>query len=213
MQSAGALARGCAVAALAVGYILIAHYTNISPGRQALGTAVALMPLILAALSSAWRAPQRLAMLTLLAACAGLLGVEWARVEPYYSTIYWSEHAGTQMLLCMVFARTLAVGREPMCSRFARMVHGALTPASERYTRQVTAAWVIFFAMMATVSTVLFFIAPLRAWSTFANFFTAPLTCTMFIAEYAVRRTRHLGLPHAPFMAAVKAFYKASGNR
>jgi hypothetical protein len=86
------------------------------------------------------------------------------------------------------------------------MIHGPLTPSIERYTRQVTAAWVVFFGMMAATSSLVFFAAPLSTWSVFANFFTAPLTCLMFIAEYAARRHLHPDMEHVHILAAVKAF-------
>ena len=64
--------------------------------------------------------------------------------------------------------------RVSMVTLFARMVHGTLAPAMERYTRQVTLAWSIFFGTMALESTALFFAAPVKVWSGFANFLTAP---------------------------------------
>jgi uncharacterized membrane protein len=143
-----------------------------------------------------------------LAACiAALLALPL--LQRHTSMIYWVEHAATQSLLCVAFARTLAPGRESMCTMFARMVHGTLGPAMERYTRQVTLAWSIFFGAMALVSTALYFAAPVGAWSAFANFLTAPLIALMFIVEYAVRRRVLPGVEHAGIVAGVQAFWKA----
>jgi uncharacterized membrane protein len=87
------------------------------------------------------------------------------------------------------------------------MVHGTLAPAMERYTRQVTAAWSIFFGAMALVSTALFFCAPVSVWSVFANFFTGPLIALMFIGEYAVRRRVLPDVEHAGIVAGMQAFW------
>jgi uncharacterized membrane protein len=213
MSRVMAWARCTGVIALTIGYILLAHYTNTTPDRETLGSLVALSPILLAAISLAWRSAHRSWMLALLAAGCAALFAAWSSIEHHYSRIYWMEHAGSQFILCLVFARTLGQGREPMCTYFARMVHGSLTPAIERYTRQVTAAWVIFFGMMSAASTVIFFAAPLATWSLFANFFTAPLICLMFIAEYAVRRCMHPDVEHVHILAAVKAFWNApAGN-
>ena len=162
----------------------------------------------LAALAIGWRsARRRPAMVVAIAACGAAL-LALPLLQRHTSLIYWLEHALTQSLLCVAFARSLAPGREAMCTMFARMVHGALGPAMERYTRQVTFAWSIFFGAMALASTVLFFAAPVSVWSTFANFFTAPLIALMFLVEYAVRRRLLPEVEHAGLIAGVQAFWK-----
>jgi uncharacterized membrane protein len=74
-----------------------------------------------------------------------------------------------------------------MCTDLARLVHGELSPALTRYTRQVTVAWTLFFALVAGTSVLLFAFAPIAVWSTFANLLTPPLVALMFAGEYAVR--------------------------
>jgi uncharacterized membrane protein len=209
MSGAARFARLAMAAGLAAGYAFLAHYTNTTARTAALGTAVALAPLIAAALSIAWHASHRKLMLSLCAVAGIALLAAWPALERHYSLLYWIEHAGTQTILCMAFARTLAPGREPMCTYFARMVHGSLTPPIARYSRQVTKAWVMFFAFMAMLSTALFFAASLHAWSLFANFFTAPLIGLMFVAEYIVRRRAHPDMEHAGILAGIQAFWKA----
>jgi uncharacterized membrane protein len=194
--------------ALALAYAFLAHYTNSRPNMASLGTAIALAPILLAGLSLAWHANHRKAALGLFAlACVGLL-FSWDKLERHYSLIYWIEHAGTELILCLVFARTLRCGREPMCTYFARMVHGSLSPGLAHYTRWVTVAWVGFFAVMALISTLLFVATPIATWSVFANFFTAPLICLMFVAEYAVRKRLLPQVEHAHIMDGIKAFWK-----
>lgn len=206
MSRAVRFGRSAAVVAFAVGYALLAHYTNIAH-TETLGTLLALSPLVLAALSFAWQSRHRLPMLGLFGIGCAALFIAWGALEHHFSRIYWIEHAGTQLLLCLWFGRTLGTGREPMCTYFARIMHGSLTPAIERYTRQVTVGWVMFFGCMSAASTAIFFTAPLAVWSAFANFFTAPLIGLMFVVEYIVRRRLHPDAEHAHILDAVKAFW------
>lgn len=208
MSAAVRFGRWMAVGALALGYAFLAHYTNTTERTETLGTAVALAPIVLAVLSVAWHARRRTAVFVILGiGCIGILAA-WNILEHHFNWIYWAEHAGSQLILCLVFGRTLGSRREPMCTFFARVVHGSLTPALERYTRQVTTAWVVFFGLMAVISTVIFFTASIGAWSLFANFFTGPLIVLMFIIEYGIRRWLHPHMKHAHILEGVKAVWK-----
>lgn len=205
--------RVLAVIALTVGYALLAHYTNTGPRNETLGALVALSPIALALLVLAWHARRRAAMLTGFALACLMLLLIWHTLEHHFPWIYWIEHAGTQLVLCLAFARTLRAGREPMCSYFARMVHGSLVPAVAHYTRQITYAWVAFFGLMSLTSTVLFFAAPVAIWSAFVNFFTGPLICLMFIVEYGARRMLLPEVEHVSIFAAVKAMQKSPAGQ
>ena len=212
MSAAGGAARVAAVGILGLGYACLAHYTNTSDTGIA-GAMLALAPLAIAALVLGWRSRRRLpAMILAIAACVAAL-LALPLLQRHTSLIYWFEHAATQSLLCIAFARTLAPGREPMISVFARMVHGPLGPQMVAYTRQVTLAWSVFFGAMALVSTVLFFSTTVSIWSTFANFFTAPLIALMFIVEYGVRRRVLPDMEHATILDGVQAFWKATPRR
>jgi len=87
-----------------------------------------------------------------------------------------------------------------------------LSPQHVVYARQVTVAWSVFFAAMALVSTVLFFLTPLVTWSIFSNFMTWPLVALMFIAEYWVRKWLLPEMRHAHILDAVRAFRNASAR-
>jgi uncharacterized membrane protein len=197
---------------LALGYAFLAHYTNTTAGSKTLGTLLALAPLVLAALSLAWHSRHRLTMLVVFGVGCIALGMAWTTMAHHYDRIYWFEHAGTELILCITFGRTLRPGREPMCTYFARSIHGSLTPELERYTRQITVAWVVFFGLVSTASTVIFVAAPLAVWSAFANFITAPLIGLMFVVEYMVRRRLHPDMEHAHILDGMKAFWKASAG-
>jgi uncharacterized membrane protein len=207
MSRAAGYARVAAFGALGVVYAVLAHRSNTADSGRA-GALLALAPMAVAALVLGWRSRRRLQAMSLaIAACVAAL-LALPLLQRHTGTIYWLEHAGSQSLLCIAFARSLAPGRESMCTMFARIVHGTLEPVMECYTRQVTLAWSLFFGAMALVSTALFFGAPIRVWSAFANFFTAPLIALMFVAEYAVRRRTLPGIEHAGIVAGVQAFWK-----
>lgn len=209
MSRAAGYARVAAVGVLGLAYACLAHRSNTADSGSA-GALLALAPMALAALVLGWRSRHRLAGMTVAVAACFAAVLSLPLLQRHTSTIYWFEHAATQSLLCIAFARSLAPGRESMCTMFARMVHGALAPGMERYTRGVTCAWSIFFGAMVLVSTALFFAAPVSVWSAFANFLTAPLIALMFIAEYAVRRRLLPDVEHAGIVAGVQAFWKAS---
>lgn len=207
MSRAAGYARVAAFGGAGLAYAILAHRTNTADTGRA-GALLALTPMMVAALVLGWRSRRRVAAMTLaVAACVAVLAC-LPLLQRHTSLIYWIEHAFTQLLLCIAFARSLGPGREAMCTLFARMVHGALAPGMERYTRQVTLAWSIFFGAMSLASTVLFFAAPVSVWSTFANFLTAPLIALMFVAEYAVRRRALPEVEHAGIVAGVQAFWK-----
>jgi uncharacterized membrane protein len=208
------IARWLGIAALFLGYPLLAHYTNESAQHRHLGAAVAIAPVLLIALLLAWRSPQRPLMLGAVGLLCVALGMAWPALQHHFDVIYWLQHAGMQLLLLIVFGRTLIGGRLPLCTRFARAMHAPmrLTDEHERYTRHVTLAWTLFFAAMAVGSTALFFLAPLPVWSVFANFLTPPLIVAMFVAEYAVRYKVVPHIPRTHILDAVRAFKSSAGQ-
>ena len=194
------------IAALLVGYPLLAHYTNESAHSSSLGALVAIAPVVLVALVLAWRSPRRLTMLGVLALLGIALWAGWSALENHFGLVYWLQHVGMQLILFLTFGRTLIAGRQPLCTRFARAVHAVVTPQHEIYARQVTLAWTLFFVAMALASTLLFFLAPLATWSVFANFLTLPLVALMFVGEYWVRRWALPEMRHMHILDAVRAF-------
>lgn len=152
-------------------------------------------------------------MLSVAAMACALLAIEWSALQRHFGMIYWIEHAGTELLLGIAFGRTLTSGREPMCTYFARLAHGTMTPEHASYSRAVTKTWAIFFFCMSSVSTLLFFTTPLAVWSVFANFITAPLMAAMFIVEYAVRRYSLPEIEHAHILTVVRLFWNKPSSR
>jgi uncharacterized membrane protein len=189
-------ARWTAIAAGVIGYAVLAHYSAVTSAATTLpsmGVAVSLAPSLVILLLLAWRSPRRLAMLLLCTSVGLLLWGFWDALERNFSWVYFLQHAGTNVMLAAVFGATLARGRQPICTRFAEVVHGGLTAELVRYTRQVTLAWTLFFLTVSLASTLLFLFASIEVWSVFANFLTLPLVLLMFAAEYLVRLRK---LPH-----------------
>lgn len=207
---------GFARAALAVGavvaYQILAHHAVATPGEHGLGLAMALVPPLLIALAAAARSPRRGWLLPLWALAAAAL---WAARMPLARHFEWGlyiEHVSFNLGMALVFGRTLANARVPLCTQFATMIHGSLTPAVARYTRQITLAWTVFFVAIAAVSTVLFAAAPIVAWATFANYLALPLVGAMFVAEHACRRFALRGEPSARMLDAIRAYRQSSAQ-
>jgi uncharacterized membrane protein len=198
--------RWLGIATLLIGYPLLAHYTNESAHSGNLGALVSLAPAVLLALLLVWRSSQRIVMLGVLVLACATLWAGWSALEQHFGLVYWLQYLGMQLVLFITFARTLIAGRRPLCTHLAEAVHAPLTPQQEIYTRQVTVAWTLFFAAMASASTLLFFLAPLTMWSVFANFLTLPLVALMFITEYWVRRWVLPDMQHAHILDAVRVF-------
>jgi uncharacterized membrane protein len=190
--------RVMALAALFLIYALLEHYTNVGAAPAALGPAVAVTPVLGAALLLAHRTRRPwLAPLLVTLAAAALLVALWHRLERDFSWIYLLQQCGTYLLLAAAFGRSLLPGRVPLCSRWATMIHGELSEQARRYTRAVTAAWTIFFGTIVLLSATLYTAAPRGDWSLFANFLILPLAALMFAAEYALRRRRLPSMPRA----------------
>ena len=212
----GRVARWLGIAAAGVAYSVLAHYsaaTSAATTFPSLGVAVSLMPSLAILLGLTWRSSAKPAMLVLCMVVAGVLWGSWGALERNFSWVYFLQHAGTYAMLAAVFGVTLVRGRQPLCTRFAEVVHGSLTPEEARYSRQVTLAWTLLLLAISLVSSALFFLASIEVWSVFANFLSFPLVMLMFVVEYGIRlRT----LPHQKkhsIMDGVRAYWKTPAAR
>ncbi|MCO5397191.1 hypothetical protein [Ralstonia soli] len=204
-------ARGAGGVGAVVAYQAGAHYAAATPGAHGLGLAMALVPPLAIALVAAIRSGRRAWLVPVWTlVCATL----WMAREPLARQFGWGlylEHASFNVMMAYVFGRTLMAGREPLCTHFARIVHGTLTPRIARYSRQVTLAWTLFFLATAAISTLLFATASIVTWSTFANTLSLPLVGVMFVVEYLCRRVVLRGEPSSSLFDAVRA-YRQSGH-
>lgn len=104
-------------------------------------------------------------------------------------------HMLAYLCLLVMFGSSLLRGREPIVMFFARTIHGPLSEELLKYTRGVTNAWCVFFALQLLGSGLLLIFAPVGWWSLFVNVLNAPLVCIMFLAE---RLSRPLWVANAP---------------
>ena len=202
--------RGHAWVALGVGlsvaFAILAHAAIIEGLPPAAGAALSLVPLLLVAIWAARRSRRRAAVAASVAAAALGLWLGWGELERRFPDLFFLEHAGSNLVLAIVFGRTLLAGREPLVGRFARAVHGDLPPDVVRYTRQVTAAWTVFFVLLFAASCTLYLGRFLEAWSLLANILTPLLVGAMFVVEYAVRLRVLPNWERVGILGGVRAF-------
>lgn len=195
-----------------IAYAILAHYSNAVPGHEDLGAMLAIAPVWIAALFLAWRSRHRGLGLLACALAAALALLEWKNLRGHFSSLYLIQQAGTYGLLGLSFGRSLGQDHVPLCTRFATLAHGSLSADVVRYTRSVTLAWAIFFFAMCATLLIVYFAAPLRVWSVFANFCTAPLVGLMFVGEYLVRLRVLPDMQHASILGTVRATLRGSGT-
>jgi uncharacterized membrane protein len=123
------------------------------------------------------------------------------------------QYVAIQAGLAGFFGMTLRPGHTSLVTRLARAVHGELPAEIERYTRKVTIAWTLFFVMLGSVASMLYWKGATQWWSVWVNFLTPLLVGTLFVVEYLVRRTSFPDFQHSSFMTAVKAFQNDLGER
>jgi uncharacterized membrane protein len=117
-------------------------------------------------------------------------------------------NATLNLFLLWLFGRTLMHGKEPLISQISRHINGQLLPEVADYTRHVTIAWCIFFALQIIVSLMLYAFAPLAAWSFFINVLNLPLLIFMFVGEKAYRTLRFPNHPKTSILKAIEVYSK-----
>lgn len=199
------LIRGVIGVVLVLSYSLLAHLSNVQRGHRELGALLAIGPVGVIALVLAWRSAQRVVGLTAWLAAAALTAAQWHLLKTQFVWIYLFQQVGIYTLLGLSFGRTLALDRVPLCTQMALRVRGTLGADALRYTRQVTIAWTLFFAVTTVTLILMFFTAPLRIWSAFGNFGIPILVIAMFVIENRVRRRVLPKMTHAGVIATIRA--------
>ncbi|BCM25131.1 COG4648 family protein [Methyloradius palustris] len=206
------IARFVGIAAMFLIYAVLVHYVNASGQPSTLGVILAVLPILAISLAMAAHSASRIAGILLLTSTLIITWLAWPLIARHTGFIFWVQDVSLQIMLMATFARTLLSGRTPLCVEFASMMHGPLSPGHHHYAHMVTIAWVIFFGLMAAISTLLFFMAPLTTWSIFANFLILPLTALMFALEYLARRIALPDVPSGHILDAVRAYRNASAR-
>jgi uncharacterized membrane protein len=171
------------------------------------------IPLALAGVAIAWRTRVRWVGVIALTIITLLVWQGSSEVRTQPGLLYMIQYLAIQLGLGFLFGRTLLAGREPLVTRFARLVHGQLPAEIERYTRRVTWAWTLFFGGVAASASGLFLGASVESWSIFVNILTPVLVALMFAGEYLIRRLSFPGFQHASIAAGVQAFQRALEER
>ena len=189
-----------------------AHLAIVDGSRApAVGAWLSVWPIVAFVAVPVIRSRRPLSAMLAVAAALVALWMAWPILERHFPSVFFVEHAGVNLALAIVFGRTLAGNREPLCTRFARLVHETLPPDVERYTRQVTIAWTMFFGFMFAVSCALYLPGLLTAWSLFAIILSPILIAAMFVAEYLVRRLVLPKWERTGVLSGIRAFARHFG--
>jgi len=194
------------VVAVSVGALILAHVAMSRSQSPMAGMLVALVPIAIAVGAIARRMRHPFLLIVPVVAAVIAAWIERATLERHFADLYFVEHAGMMLAMAFVFGRTLLPGREPLCTRFARLVHGSIDARRTTYTRWLTATWTAFFLAIASASAVLYFTGEREAWSLLANILTPLLVIALFVVEYAVRRSVLPEEEPVGILAAVHAF-------
>jgi uncharacterized membrane protein len=198
--------RLAAIIVLVAAYAVLSHYGNTAARTRDLGVGLALGPPLAVGLLLTWRWCRLWAAVP--AAAAALLLIRyWPALERNFSVVYLLQEGGLYSLLAASFGQSLFGHRVALCTRLADTLHGPLNAQEVLYTRRVTAAWALFFLLIAAATGGFFLFAPLRVWSLFANFCVLPLIGLMFVAEYAVRRRVLPQVARPGILAAVRVYF------
>lgn len=193
-------------------WAVLAYTSVVGSSSPTLGAIVALSPIAVVAVLAGRRGKPGVTIAAVLAiGAAAWLG--WSALERHFASVLFVEHAGTNLLLAIVFARTLAPGHEPLCTRFARLIHGGLPPGVGPYTRQLTLAWAVFFTVMFVSSCALYAGRFLTAWSILATILTPALIVAMFAVEYAIRMRVLPAVERVGILGGIRAFSRHFASR
>jgi uncharacterized membrane protein len=180
--------RSVALAASMAAWAVAAHLGSAGRGDPDFNAALGVAPILAIIAVPLWRVRHPLWMAGSALILAGALAWLWPALRQNVALLYFIQHLGINVAFAALFGKTLVGPGEALITRFARIVHnGVLSERNLRYTRQVTLAWTLFFAANATLSALLYALAPPTVWSFYANLLTAPLVGLMFAAEHLVR--------------------------
>ena len=173
--------------AFGIAYLWMAHEAATATRPNSLVVITGFMPLALMLAVWSWQTRARWPVLAVVVSIFALLYVFTPQLIDKIIWVYFLQDLSCNLFAACIFGVSLRPGSEALCTKLARMARSHMTPRVDRYTRQITWAWAIFFGGCALLSAVLFLSGHVAAWSWFANVLNLPLIGAMFVLEYIVR--------------------------
>lgn len=195
-----------------IGYFALLHWLIVGGAWPLLTVAMVCVPWLLAVASLLSQTGRLVACVLVTVAIAvdatARQGVRLgAAVVAHADTLLFIENGVFLVALSTVFAMSLRGSGDALVTGLARVARNGDMPAPVvRYTRRVTVAWALFFAVAALTSTLLFATQSRALWSGFVNLLLWPLGGAMFALEYAIRIRVLRDVPHGSMLAGMDAF-------
>ena len=204
-------ARNAMGAALALAYVGVSYWLMTSAPDSPWNAVALLAPMLVLIGFFAWRARRRGAAALALAVLAGLAMNAVLGRSVAQRSLFLGQHVVIHLFLAALFGVTLRRGAQALISAVALRVHGQLTPAMARYSRNVTWAWTLYFTAMAVLSIALFTWASFEAWALFANWLTPLAVAAMFGGEHWLRYRLHPEFERVTMLRAIQAYSQRPG--
>lgn len=195
-----------------VAYAALSHWMMLFHAAEPWAVIVLLVPLWLTALGLAGARFGRWALLLVGAAGAALFWLVMRGEAGDPNRLYVLQHVAINALLCGWFGSTLRGDGLSLIGQFAARVH-AIGPDHRRYTRQVTLAWTLYFALVVVSSIVVYLTLPFSAWSLLSNVLTPLGVTALFVGEHFVRYRIHPEFERTRMIDALRAFAGAPIDR
>lgn len=200
------LARLLAAAAALAAYAVLSHALMVHAPDRPWAVAAVFGPLWAAVVLSAWAQRQRAVLAACALVAAGVAVVVAQGGVRDIQLMYVLQYTGMHWMLAWGFASTLRPGHKALITTMAERVHTRFPEAMRVYTRQLTAAWAIYFIGMSVLSWAIYLAAPWPVWSLFCNMLTPLAVGTFFIAEYFWRYWRHPDFERVSFKLMAQAW-------
>ena len=181
------LLRIALLSAFAITYLWMAHQAATAESPNSLVVLVGFMPFAVMLSTWCWSTRARWPVLVAVISAFALAHAFTPQLIGHIVWVYFLQDLSCNLFAASIFGLSLRPSSEALCLRLARLVHSTMPPSVERYTRQITYAWAIFFGACALLSAMLFLSGHVAAWSWFANVLNLPLVGAMFVVEYLVR--------------------------
>ena len=194
----------------AAGYALLAHWLTLQSAGRPWALAVLVGPVWGVGVLVAARRRQWLALVALAAVAVAVAAIVARGGIGDVNRLYVLQHAGIHLVLSATFALSLRPGRVSLIGGVATRVHGTLTPAMLAYSHRVTAAWAIYFVLMALLSVWVWAACSWAVWSLLANLVTPVAIASLFVGEYGLRYWLHPEFERATLMDAARAYSRAA---